>query len=170
MIEQAGVLTRTAGNRAWVRLGGQSGCPACDAGQGCGAGIFARLLRRQAQDIELHNALGARAGETVLVGIAESVYLALVLRAYGLPLLLGLAGAWISHQIGGAVDLQGAWLDAVTLAGGLAAASLAWWWPFAGGSGALLQAPLQMLALAPRRNDCAGASADSTDNHLRVID
>lgn len=170
MIEQAGVLTRTVGDRAWVRLGGQSGCPACDAGQGCGAGIFARLLRRQAQDVELHNALGARPGETVLVGIAESVYLALVLHAYGLPLLLGLAGAWISHQIGGAGQLQAAWLDAVTLAGGLAAASLAWRWPFAGASGALSRVPLQMLAPAPRRKDCAGMAANSTDNHLPVID
>jgi len=169
MIEQSGVVTRVVASQAWVLLGGQSGCPACDAGQGCGAGIFARLLRRQAQEIELHNAIAARPGDTVRVGIPESAYLSLVLHAYGLPLLVGLAGAWISHQIGNSGMLQTGWLDALTLAGGLASAGLAWRLPTAGRRAALLQTPVQMLALAPGSTDCAGVTR-TTKDHLPVID
>ena len=99
MIEQAGRVLRTEGDVAWVRVGGQSGCSACDEGRGCGAGLFGRLLRRQDAEVRVPNPQGIAAGEPVMLGIEEGEYLALVIRLYGVPLVAGLAGAWLGHGL-----------------------------------------------------------------------
>mgnify|MGYP001078524621 CR=1 FL=1 len=96
MIEQRGQVTELDGAHAWVRIGGQSGCPACDAGKGCGAGLFGRLLNRSETTIRVANKAHAKAGQGVVLGLDERAYLALVLRLYGLPLLAGLVGATLA--------------------------------------------------------------------------
>ena len=53
MIEQNGVVTQCLQEQILVRLGGQSGCRICDAGYGCVAGVFARLLERKPVTLEL---------------------------------------------------------------------------------------------------------------------
>jgi len=53
MIEQNVQVVRCAEERIWVRMGSQSGCTACDNGNGCGAGVFAKLLQRKPAIIEL---------------------------------------------------------------------------------------------------------------------
>ncbi|MEJ2385650.1 MAG: hypothetical protein P8Y54_14930 [Xanthomonadales bacterium] len=53
MIEQQGRVTGAAGSQVRVRLGGTSGCTTCDAGRGCGAGVFGRLLQRRPVELEL---------------------------------------------------------------------------------------------------------------------
>ena len=80
MLEQQGQVVATAGGRASVRLGGQTGCAACDAGRGCGAGLFGRLLRRRPVVLEFDNHLDARCGQEVLVGLSERWFLQLVAR------------------------------------------------------------------------------------------
>lgn len=93
MIEQRGQVTGLEGDEAWVRIGGQSGCPACDAGKGCGAGLFGKLLNRSDTRVLVSNAARAQTGDVVVLGLDERAYLALVMRLYGLPLLAGLGGA-----------------------------------------------------------------------------
>ncbi len=128
MIEQQARVLRAEGGEVWIRLGGQSGCTACDAGRGCGAGIFGRLLRRRPLELRVPNRAGAAPGDPVIAGLPEALFLRMVMRLYGLPLLGGLAAAAISHQIGVMMTISPAALDAVTLAGLLlgTAAVLRW--------------------------------------------
>lgn len=156
MIEQTAVLTRTSGDRAWVRLGGQSGCPLCDAGQGCGGGLFGRLLRRRPVEVEVVNRIQAVPGQPVLLGLPESTFLSLVFSAYGWPLLAGLAGALLSHQIGGTWLPQGAWLDGLTLAGALAASALLWRAQAGRRADGLARWPVQLITAAPGPQACPG--------------
>lgn len=132
MIEQQGRVVGARNGKATVRLGGQSGCPACDAGEGCGAGIFGRLLRRREVEIELENPGRARPGEAVVVGMPEKRFLGLVGRLFAAPLLAGLAGAaaaaalaasWAGTTAAYGLS-QATVVDLLTAAGGIAAAAL----------------------------------------------
>ena len=125
MIEQQGKVVNLEGNRASVQIGNVSGCAACDAGTGCGAGIFARLLRRKPDIVQVKNELNARPGQLVKVGIPENVFLILLLNAYLVPLLSGLVGAFLGNQLAGLVHADpetadGLALCCAVLSGGLA--------------------------------------------------
>jgi len=128
MIEQQGRIVAIANGRAKVRLGGMSGCPSCDAGKGCGAGVFGRLLKRNPVELELENGINAADGQAVMVGISEGIYLRLITRLYLLPLLAGLAGAAIAFYLSALMELGHAGSDAISLLGGLAcgAATVLW--------------------------------------------
>jgi len=124
MIEQQGRVVTAIDERAVVRLGGMAGCSACDAGRGCGAGIFGRLLRRRPVDLTFDNHLQAGAGQAVVVGLPEAWFLRLVARFYLFPLLAGLVAAAFGHYL---VSMFGAatWLTDLA---SLVAAVLAGWW------------------------------------------
>jgi len=125
MIEQQAQVLSVSADRARVRLGGQSGCPACDAGRGCGAGLFGRLLRRRPVILDLENRVHARPNQAVTVGIPEALFLRLVSRLYLLPLLAGLLGAIAAHllatRLGAGPGVADAWTLAGVVAGGAAA-------------------------------------------------
>jgi sigma-E factor negative regulatory protein RseC len=156
MIEQQGRIVRIEGHRAWVEVGPGSGCSACDAGQGCGAGLFARLLRRRPMTIELENAPDFDLGRAVILGIPELFFLRLVLRLYALPLFAGLVGAWACHQISEAYGWSKGVTDLLTLAG-LAGAA---WATMARQRGALearlVERQIEMNA-APESSACSSA-------------
>lgn len=120
MIEQNVQVVRCQDERLWVRMGLQSGCTACDNGQGCGAGLFAKLLQRKPVVIELERkGLDVEVGQMVTLAFPEQVYLKLVLASYGWPLLAALAGAFAGHGIGSWLQLGPAWIDMATLGCGL---------------------------------------------------
>jgi sigma-E factor negative regulatory protein RseC len=127
MIEQQGQAVSESSGRVRVRLGGQSGCAACDAGRGCGAGVFGKLLRRRALDLDFENRVGARRGQGVIVGIPEALLLGLVVRFYLFPLLAGLAGAGLGHYVGVRLGAGTGGSDASALLLGLAAGALVSW-------------------------------------------
>jgi sigma-E factor negative regulatory protein RseC len=124
MIEQQGRVVDATGARVRVRLGGTTGCMACDAGRGCGAGVFGRLLRRRPVELEFDNHVGAEPGQAVMVGLPETLFLALTLRLYLLPLLAGLAGMVLGHWLAQRAGLDGATLDLAAAAGGIGMAAL----------------------------------------------
>jgi sigma-E factor negative regulatory protein RseC len=125
MIEQQGRVVAASETRVRVRLGGTSGCTACDAGRGCGAGVFGRLLRRRPVELEFDNGVGAKPGQAVMIGLPESLFLALTMRFYLLPLIAGLAGAVAGHWLALQAGLEGAGLDLAAAAGGIVLAVLA---------------------------------------------
>lgn len=92
-------MLRSQGATVSVRVGGQSGCSACDQGKGCGAGIFGKLLRRKPVVLEVANAIGAGEGQAVMLAISETLFLRMVMRLYGWPLLAGLAGAAVAQWL-----------------------------------------------------------------------
>ena len=124
MIEQQGRVVAAASERAVVRLGGMAGCPACDAGRGCGAGIFGRLLRRRPVDLTFENHLQARVGQAVVVGLPEAWFLRLVARFYLAPLLAGLVAGSFGHYLSRMSGAGIAVADLVTLVAALVA--VAW--------------------------------------------
>lgn len=124
MIEQQGRVMGIEGARVRVRMGGTSGCSACDAGRGCGAGIFGRLLQRRPVELEFENRVGAAIGQAVMVGLPETLFLKLVVRLYLFPLLSGLAGAIVGHFLADRAGLPGAAVDFGALAAGICTAGL----------------------------------------------
>jgi len=65
-------------------MGSQSGCTACDDGRGCGAGLFAKLLRRKPVVLELaRNDIDVEAGQMLTLAVPEQLFMRLVLASYG---------------------------------------------------------------------------------------
>jgi positive regulator of sigma E activity len=139
MIEQQGRVVELRANRARVSLGAASGCPACDAGRGCGAGIFGKLVRRKDLSLILDNHLQPghlqpghlqpghlqlEPGQSVIVGIPESFFLGLLARLYLIPLLAALCGAAFGHYLGYRFSLSGFSHDFLALIGALFFAAL----------------------------------------------
>lgn len=126
MIEQNVQVIRCEGEKIWLRLGSQAGCTACDEGNGCGAGVFSKLLQRKPVIVELaRKDIIARAGQMVTLAFPEQVYLKMVLAFYGWPLIVALAGAFAGFGLASWVGFEKLLLDVITLAGGLLAATLA---------------------------------------------
>lgn len=128
MIEQQGQVISVTRETVAVRLGGDSACSACNAGKGCGAGIFGRLLNRKPVVLDLPNGLGSPVGQAVVVGLPESLLLRLVLRLYLVPLLTGLAGAVLGHYIGVRNGAGDAMVDGAALLGAILAGAVALAW------------------------------------------
>jgi len=128
MIEQQGMIVAVVNGKACVRLGGSSGCSSCDAGRGCGAGVFGRLLKRKPVILELENQVGAQQGQPVMVGIPEALYLRMIARLYLYPLLAAIAGAAIGYYLFVSAESDPASSDMITLLCGLAggAAVILW--------------------------------------------
>lgn len=124
MIAQQGRVVRIEGDDALVRIGGTSGCPACDAGNGCGAGIFGRMLRKRPVTIHTPNVIGAAVGEAVQLGIAERQFLVLVFRLYAMPILAGLLGAAFGFAASLRMGLEGLVSDLLCLLAALIGAGL----------------------------------------------
>ena len=115
MIEQQGKVVAVANGKASIRLGGSSGCSSCDAGRGCGAGVFGRLLKRKPVILELENKVSAQQGQPVMVGIPEALFLRMIARLYLYPLLAALAGAAFGYYLSVLVESGPLSSDMITL-------------------------------------------------------
>ena len=120
MIEQNVQVLRCDGERFWVRMGARSGCSACDDGKGCGAGLFARLIRNKPVVLELaRDDMKIETGQMLTLSFPERVYMKMVFASYGWPLLAALAGAFAGHSLGQSLGFSRLMIDAVTLTGGV---------------------------------------------------
>lgn len=97
MISERARVLRVADGIAWVHCESQAGCARCAAGEGCGGGVFARLLRGRLQELPLAlpgpMADQVAAGDWVLVGLSTRAVQAASMLLYGLPLLGLVVGA-----------------------------------------------------------------------------
>jgi sigma-E factor negative regulatory protein RseC len=123
MIEQQGRVMALGKARVTILLGAGTGCPSCDAGKGCGAGIFGRLAGRKPIPLELSmegsKHLPLVAGQAVRVGIPESVFLGLVARFYLLPVIAALLGAALGHTLALLLQWNSTIQDVLALLGAL---------------------------------------------------
>ena len=125
MIEQNVQVVRCEDKQLWVRLGTRTGCPACADGNGCGAGLFSRLLQHKPVIIELpRNGLSIEPGQMLTLAFPERVYIKLVFNTYGWPLLAALAGAYTGYSLSIWMELTPALVDAGTLVIGLMAGAV----------------------------------------------
>ncbi len=127
MIEQQGKVIDVRDESASVRIGAVAGCPACDAGKGCGAGVFGKLLNRKSSTVILENEVQAQPGQLVSIGIPEGVYLRLLFTLYLFPLVLGLVGAGIGYYLGVRMALNSSLVDGLTLFAAMLCGGLALW-------------------------------------------
>lgn len=123
MIEQQGKVVNADAGQISVRLGASTGCSACDAGKGCGAGVFGRLLQRKPVTLDFENSIGAVPGQAVMVGLPESLFMTLVLRLYAWPILAGLTGGVLGYLAATGLGADRWVSDLATLSGGLLAAA-----------------------------------------------
>ena len=125
MIEQNVQVLRCENERLWVRMGARSGCTACDNGKGCGAGLFAKLIRNKPVTLELaRNDLQVESGQMLTIAVPEQVYLKLVFASYGWPLLAALGGAFTGYSLAAWLEFSPVLVDAATLIGGILAGLL----------------------------------------------
>lgn len=101
MTDSEGIVTRLEGEFAWVEVGEASGCGNCEQQGSCGGDdLFGlRAARRQQR---IHNGIGARVGDAVIVSLPDGAVLMAAWAAYLLPLLLGIGGAALGNFWGGA--------------------------------------------------------------------
>jgi sigma-E factor negative regulatory protein RseC len=96
MLEQTAEVIKTASDGIWVQAVEPSGCGTC-AGQGCSTRRLAELFRRTPRHFLVTCDLSLSPGDRVVVGVADGSVLKSALRAYGLPLILMLAGALLAQ-------------------------------------------------------------------------
>ena len=75
-------------------------------------------MKRNPVELELSNDTGSRAGDAVQLGLSESLFMKLVLRLYGWPLLAGFAGAVAAYRLAVWAGATSGILDLATAAGG----------------------------------------------------
>jgi len=166
MIEQKAKVVRCQDSRILVRLGAQSGCAACDAGQGCGAGLFARLLQHGPAEFEVDRGdLDVVPGQVVTLALPERLYLKIVLAFYAWPLLAALVAAlFVDNLLAGAAP-GSAVLDGVTLAAALLAGGIALRATRSGASTDMLLRSLQLtVGGTSQAGDLCGVSRDETQS------
>ena len=154
MIEQQGRVLSLEAGRASITFETVSGCPACDAGKGCGAGVFGRLARRKPMLLVLDGQSGLEPGQAVIVGIPEAWFLRLLLKLYLAPVVAGLAGAALGHYLAVLWSLQGFALDLFALTGALILAAATLHSQRTGNGRAAVEYPVELL----RKPDTARAA------------
>lgn len=164
MIEQNVQVVACRGGRIWVRMGSQSGCTACDNGNGCGAGVFAKLLQRKPVVLELEqNELSVTPGEMVTLAFPEQIYIKLIFAAYGWPLLAALAGTFVGHGLGTWLTLGPGSIDAMTLLAGLLSGGFVMHWIKGRGNAASVLKSLDTMVYYPAESPamCRGGNEDT---------
>ncbi len=100
MIETDAVVVRLEGEHVWVRAeGARSACGACARKDGCHRSGPDSLLDgvsgQSGHLLRLSNTIHARPGDVVVICAADGLIMRAVWLAYGMPLLLALAGATV---------------------------------------------------------------------------
>lgn len=98
MIEETAHVVSVEGDDAWVETERRSSCGSCSA-KGCGTGALSKVLGARKQQMKVHNPVGAKAGDTVVLGIEEGVLLRGSMMVYILPLILMLAGGLFGESL-----------------------------------------------------------------------
>ena len=122
MIEEQGQIVRTEGEVAWVRTQRKSTCGQCAAQKGCGTNVFSKVLGNKLVEFQAINRIDAAVGDTVVLGLHESVLLKSAALMYVLPLLLMFISALLASYIADslALDLSQAGVSLFAILGLLA--------------------------------------------------
>lgn len=126
MIEEIAVVTALHGATAEVEPQRRATCDHCGVKGSCGTSLIDRFLGRRPLRLNVQNAIGARVGERVLIGVADAVLLRAAVAAYLVPLLGLILGAALTLELAHRWHWPGA--DPWSLAGGLIGFALALRW------------------------------------------
>ncbi len=85
MLEINARVSRLEGESVWVRVESPSGCGLCQ-GRGCGRSMFSQIWHTGEPEYCVDNAIAARPGDAVVIGLEDGALRQAVILAYGLPL------------------------------------------------------------------------------------
>lgn len=103
-LEQQAIVMEVFGDKARVRGSRASACGHCAGQAACGTlGSWAQRFA----DMDVHNGVGARVGDTVTVRIADGVLLKSTAVLYGLPMLAFVIGGIMAQLLAQAVAVHG---------------------------------------------------------------
>lgn len=103
MIEQTVKIVAIDGKEVWVESLSQTGCARCDAGQGCGGGVFSKLFGQKQYRMKIFNSLDADLEQNVVIGIPDRAVTMGSFLVYLMPILGlivgGLLGRYLDVEI-----------------------------------------------------------------------
>ncbi len=114
MIESPAKVVRTDGDVAYVEVRNSSGCGSCGSGNECPTILLSQVFGGANREFRVLNAVGAQAGESVVIGLEEGALLKGSLTMYLLPLVLLFIGAIGSISLSPSAALR----DLYSIAGG----------------------------------------------------
>lgn len=99
MNEAVGIVRENRGTTVVVEVD-SAACPRCQAGQGCGAGIFTASRRRVSMTVPVRDGLQLLPGDSVRLCLPPGRLLRGVFLVYGLPLSALLLASGIAYLAG----------------------------------------------------------------------
>ena len=123
MIEASGIVVELEAGRAGIQPLEAPGCHGCSTG-GCGTASLARYFRRRQRTLWVGNGIGAKLGDSVIIGMEESSLMRMTWTVYALPLLGLLLGGIVGEELadGASPELAAPLLGLMGLFTGIAVA------------------------------------------------
>lgn len=126
MIEETGIVLAVHGDLAEVESRRRSACGSCIAKGGCGTSLLERHFGRRPLVLTVYNPIGARPGDSVVIGVPEQSLLALSFAAYVVP-LVAMIGGGIAGNLLAPIAVPG-YESAMSLFGGILGLALGLGW------------------------------------------
>ncbi|MEQ1487010.1 MAG: SoxR reducing system RseC family protein [Methylotenera sp.] len=92
MIEEYAIVTNCSGTQATLEIERRTACGLCGQKRGCGNATWGKLLGHNSHAFTAENAVNAKVGDSVVVGIDEHAVLNSAFYMYGVPLIGLLVG------------------------------------------------------------------------------
>lgn len=126
MIEELAVVVATDQHGAEVEPQRRAGCDGCGVRGACGTSLIDRFLGRRPVRLHVANAIDAKVGDRVIIGLEESILTRAALAAYLVPLLGLILFAILARELARAFHWPGA--ELWSMAGALVGFVLALRW------------------------------------------
>lgn len=119
MIQEYGYVVKTDEQFAWVHTERKSTCGQCAAQKGCGTNVFSKVLGNKHTELKAINTANAEIGDTVVLGLRESVLLKSAFIMYMLPLMLMFIFAFLTQVFFNAFgrEVSQLWIGMFAVAG-----------------------------------------------------
>lgn len=95
MIEEHAIVVSVSGDSAMLEVVRKKPCGLCGKSRGCGISLWGKLFNHQSA-FQANNSIGAKVGDSVIVGVDEQALLKGSMKIYGIPLLALLIGAFLA--------------------------------------------------------------------------
>lgn len=120
MIEETGRVVAVRDGQAWVQTLRQGACQSCKVRSGCGQRLLTEMSGGRASQVRVTNQSRARVGDSVVIGVPETLLLRASVLVYLVPLLTMMAAALLAAGPLGMSDPWVALCSGLGLAGGFA--------------------------------------------------
>ncbi len=92
MIEEHAIVVSASGDAAMLEIVRKKPCGLCGKSRGCGISLWGKLFNHKSE-FRATNNIGAKVGDSVIVGLEEQALLKGSMTIYGIPLLALFLGA-----------------------------------------------------------------------------